>query len=253
MVSRKRRVVNRLFLSHFADAVTACCRFSGDALAQLEGFPGRRVEIIENGIDVSRYTTPTNRDELRQSLGLNPARRYLILVARFHPIKDHAMVIRAFADLARTHADVDLLLAGDGPLRPAAEEQAKTLGITERVKFLGVRNDVPDLLRVADVFTLTSISEAASLTLMEAMASGLPVVVTNVGGNPEIVRDGLEGLLVPRGDSSAAATAFRRLFDDPTLAAKLGAAARERAFQRYRLENTVDAYARLYERFGPLN
>ena len=93
------------------------------------------------------------------------------------------------------------------------------------MRFLGIRPDVPDLIRAADVFTLTSVSEAASLTLLEAMASALPVVVTDVGGNPELVRHGVEGLLFPRGDAAGCAAAFRRLFADPALAARLAHAA----------------------------
>ena len=108
-----------------------------------------------------------------------------------------------------------------GPLRGDLEYLVHGLGIEGRVRFLGVRYDVPDLLRAVDVFALTSVSEAASLTLLEAMASRLPVVVTAVGGNPEIVRDGVEGLLV-RGDADAAAAAFLRLLDDPAAAARMG-------------------------------
>src|SRR5439155_17257540 len=93
--------------------------------------------------------------------------------------------------------DTDLLLAGDGPMRSDLEAQARALGIGNRVRFLGVRDDVADLMRAADLFALTSLSEAASITLMEAMASALPVVVTDVGGNAEIVRDGVDGRLAP--------------------------------------------------------
>jgi glycosyltransferase involved in cell wall biosynthesis len=141
---------------------------------------------------------------------------------------------------------VDLLFVGDGPLRGDLERLAQSLGVAGRVRFLGVRFDVPDLLRAADIFALTSVSEAASLTLLEAMASGLPVVVTRVGGNPEIVRDGVDGLLVPRGDDQAAAAAFLRLLDDPAAAARMGAAGRARVHKHYRLEQTIDAYLRLY-------
>ena len=123
---------------------------------------------------------------------------YIAMVARFHPVKDHAMLLHAFGQAA-ARADVDLLLVGDGKLRGPLESLVASLGLTGRVRFLGVRPDVPDLLRAVDVFALTLVSEAASLTLLEAMASRLPVVVTAVGGNPEIVREGVEGLLVPRG------------------------------------------------------
>jgi glycosyltransferase involved in cell wall biosynthesis len=145
---------------------------------------------------------------------------------------------------------VDLLLVGDGPLRGELETLTERLGISGRVRFLGLRSDVADLLRVVDVFALTSVSEAASLTLLEAMASRLPVVVTAVGGNPEVVRDGVEGLLVPRGDAVAAAAAFVRLLDDAPSAARMGEAGRARVEDRYQLSRTINAYDHLYQRLA---
>src|SRR5262249_38406521 len=156
-----------------------------------------------------------NRTEVKAALGLDPRRRYVICVARFHPVKDHATLLRAFAEVVRAVPDVDLLLAGDGPLRSDLETLAVTLGVADRVHWLGVCNDVPRLLDASDVFAMTSLSEAASLTLLEAMASALPVVVTQVGGNPELVNEGEHGFLVPRGDATSAATAILALLTDP--------------------------------------
>ena len=221
-----RRTTNRLFFDRLADAVNACCAFSGQALAHVDGFSGRRIEVIENGIEVERYATVADRAALRRSLGLEPARRYIITVARFHPVKDHATLLRAFATVAAARADVDLLLAGNGDLRNNLEEQVHSAGLENRVRFLGVRTDVPALLQAADIFAMTSLSEAASLTILEAMASRLPVMVTAVGGNPEMVRDGIDGLLVPRGDAAGAAAALLRLLDNPGIAADMGAAGR---------------------------
>lgn len=248
LVRPLRRAVNRLVLDRLADAVNACCAFSAEGLAHVDGFAGARIEIIENGIDLARYRLAGDREALRRDLGLDPKRRYVTAVARFHPVKDHAMLLRAFARVAEVRSDVDLLLAGDGPLRGELEKFTESLGISGRVRFLGVRSDVPALLQASDLFTLTSVSEAASLTLLEAMASGLAVVVTDVGGNPEIVREGVEGLLVPRGDAEAEAAALLRLLDDPALAAALGGAGRARVEERYQLERTIDSYFALYRR-----
>jgi glycosyltransferase involved in cell wall biosynthesis len=169
-------------------------------------------------------------------------------IARFHPVKDQAMLLRAFREVAAARPDVDLLLVGDGSLRPDLEKQVREGGIEGRVRFLGVRFDVPDILRAIDVFALTSVSEAASLTLLEAMASAVPVVVTDVGGNPEMVRHGREGLLVPRGDAGATAAALLQILDDPVTAAALGAAGRAHVLENYRLEQTIQSYFRLYQR-----
>ena len=241
-----RRTVNRLALHRFADAITACCHFSARGLSRLDGFSGGRIEVIENGIEVDRYGPAADRPGLRKRLGLDPDRRYVIHVARHHPVKDQATLIRGFAAAAPDLPGVDLLMVGDGQLRGELERLAVALRVPARVKFLGIRKDIPDLMRAADVFALTSLSEAASLTLMEAMASGLPAVLTDVGGNSEIVRHEKEGLLFPRGDAAGCAAAFRRLFRDPGLAAALGAAGRRRALERYRLDRTVAEYYRLY-------
>jgi glycosyltransferase involved in cell wall biosynthesis len=241
-----RRTVNRLVLDRFADAVTACCHFSARGLSKSDGFAGGRIEVIENGIEVDRYGPASDKPGLKRKLGLEPDRRYVVHVARHHPVKDQRTLLRGFALAVPDLPAVDLLMAGDGPLRGDLEKLAVELRIPDRVKFLGIRSDVPDVMRAADVFALTSVSEAASLTLLEAMATGLPAVVTAVGGNPEIVRDEQEGLLFPRGDAAGCAAAFRRLFHDPVLAAKLGAAGRARVLERYRLDRTVEEYYRLY-------
>lgn len=251
LVSPLRRAVNRFALDHLADAVNACCGFSARALARVDGFSARRIEVLENGIELERYGPAADRAALRRSLGLDPARRYVATVARFHPVKDHATLLRGFQHVATTRPDVDLLLVGDGPLRGDLEEQTHALDIAERVRFLGVRSDIPALLNAADLFALTSVSEAASLTILEAMASRLPVVVTAVGGNPEMVRDGVDGLLVPRGDARAAGAAMLRLLDDLPTAAAMGAAGRARVEQRYQLGQTVENYWRLYQRLCP--
>jgi glycosyltransferase involved in cell wall biosynthesis len=138
------------------------------------------------------------------------------------------------------------MLAGDGPLRPSLEGLASDLGIRDRVSFLGLRADVPLLLRAADVFCMTSLSEAASLTVLEAMAAATPMVLTNVGGNPELVRDGVEGLLVPRGDANAVGAAIKGLLIRGDFAARLARAAAARVRTHYQLGATIGRYFELY-------
>jgi len=264
VVSPLRRAVNRFALDHFADAVNACCGFSAQALARVDGFSVRRIEIVENGIELERYGggEPGNGEPngvsrrlglagVRGQLGLDPGRRYIASVARFHPVKDHATLLRGFQQVAVARPDVDLLLVGDGPLRGDLEQQTRSLDLAGRVRFLGVRSDIPAILKAANLFALTSLSEAASLTILEAMASRLPVVVTAVGGNPEMVRDGIDGLLVPRGDASAVGAALLQLLDDPMTAEVMGAAGRARVEERYQLSQTVENYWRLYQRLCP--
>ncbi len=246
VVSARRRWLNRIVFNRLADDINAVCEFSATSLARQDGFRRDRIHVIPNGIDFPKYSHEVDAADLRRRLDLDPARKYVICVARFHPVKDHQTLIEAFARVAAERHDVDLLLVGDGELRNNLTKQCHDLGLDARVRFLGIRDDVADLLRAADVFTLTSVSEAASITLLEAMATGLPVVVTAVGGNPEIVRDGIDGLLAPRKDAVSIGRALARLLDDPALARRLGASAAARVNAEYRLDRTVDSYYELY-------
>ncbi len=246
VVSTRRRLANRWILDRLADHVNAVCEFSAKSLSRVDGFSRARIEVIPNGVDLPRYGRVADIKSLRERVGLDPTRRYITTVARFHPVKDHRTLFHAFAEIAPLRRDVDLLLAGDGQLRESLERLAQELGIDARVRFLGVRRDVADLLRASDVFALTSVSEAASITLLEAMASGLPVVVTAVGGNPEIVREGIDGLMAPRGDSHGIATALLKVLDDGRLAYAMGQSGAERVRNQFRLDDTVARYYALY-------
>lgn len=246
VVSTRRRLINRWIFDRLADRVNAVCEFSAKSLSRLDGFSASRIEVIPNGVDLPRYGRVADVKALRERVGLDPARRYIATVARFHPVKDHSTLFHAFAEIAPLRRDVDLLLAGDGQLRGSLEQLAHDLEITSRVHFLGVRRDVADLLRASDVFALTSVSEAASITLLEAMASGLPVVVTAVGGNPEIVREGVDGLLAPRGDSHGIAMALLKVLDDGRLAFTMGQSGAERVRTQFQLDDTVARYYALY-------
>lgn len=250
VVSARRRLANRLFLDRAADSVNAVCGFSARCLSEHDGFRLPRIEVIQNGIAPAQAANPSLRGALRASLGFDPERRYVAMIARFHPVKDHPMLLRAFARVANLRPDVDLLLVGDGALRDTLVGMIGKLGIANRVRLLGVRNDVLDILRAVDVFALTSLSEASSITLLEALACETPVVATDVGGNPEIVRNGIDGLLVPRGDARAAAEALLHTLDDPLSARARARAGGERVRRLHRLEQTVERYYELYSGFS---
>ncbi len=251
VVSSKRRLVNRLLLQKCADVTNACSDFSAAALSEKDGFSA--VGVIRNGIDVGLF--PARGDEaeqkqLRDRIGLKSELQYVACVARLHPIKDHETLLNAWQRIAQQRDNARLLIVGDGERRIHLEQQAKDLGIQTSIEFLGVRNDVSDILRAVDVFTLSSHSEASSLTLLEAMASECPIVITDVGGNREHLEDGEQGLLVPRGDATQLAQSIGRLLDSPDVGHRLGEAARKRVCREFDLESVVESYSQLYQKLA---
>jgi glycosyltransferase involved in cell wall biosynthesis len=245
IVPFKRRWANRLFFGSLADRVTAVCQFSAKSLREIEGIRVP-IDVVPNGIDLPQYAASRSILDSKLQLGWDPNFRHIICIARFHPVKDHFTLLRAFSEVLRLRQDVQLILVGDGPLHAPLSNEARSLGIADHVKFLGIRDDIPLLLKAADVFVLPSLSEAASITLLEAMASGVPVVVTDVGGNSEIVRQGKEGLLVPRSDYRTMAQACLKILSDPDYAGVMGRNGRKRIEEFYRLEDTIAEYYRQY-------
>jgi len=169
-------------------------------------------------------------------------------VGRLDPVKEQITLLEAFARLGS--ADPVLVVAGDGPCRDDLHKRAATLGLGDRVRFLGERHDVPDVLRALDVFVLPSIAEGISNTILEAMATGLPVVATRVGGNPELVVDGVTGRLVPRQNADALAEAVGEYLRDPSRRIDHGAQARARATEVFDLDVMRDTYAGVYAGLG---
>jgi glycosyltransferase involved in cell wall biosynthesis len=166
------------------------------------------------------------------------------------PVKDQATLIDAVARVARSNPDVRLLLAGDGPLRYSLEARAAVQGVGDRVTLLGHRSDVETVLNALDVFALSSTSEGLSNTILEAMASGLPVVATRVGGADELVDDGVSGLLVPPSDPIALAAALGELTGNRDKRLGMGAAARRRAESEFALSRMIGRYEDMYWRLA---
>ncbi|HET8872328.1 MAG TPA: glycosyltransferase, partial [Gaiellaceae bacterium] len=169
----------------------------------------------------------------------------IIAVGRLKAPKDFLTLVRA---ASRLPEGAETLIVGEGPDRLRLEQEINALGVTERVRLLGERYDVPKLLADADVFVLSSASEGMPVSVLEAMAAGLPVVSSRVGGVPELVVDGETGILVRPGDASALAAALSGLITDPAKRRSLGAAGRARAEERFDLEPFRRAHVELYSR-----
>jgi glycosyltransferase involved in cell wall biosynthesis len=168
----------------------------------------------------------------------------LVMVARLSPQKDAACLIRAAGALS---GNWEILFVGNGELLPSAARLAAEMGLEGRVLFLGARRDVPEILAASHVFVLASRYEGLPISIIEAMRAGLPVVASSVGGVPELVTDGENGFLVPRGDIGAMAEALQRLIDDPGLRERMGQRSRERYLAEFTLERMVRETERVYE------
>lgn len=248
-VSTRRRLANQWLLQRFADATNACCEFSAEALRSKEGFSS--VSVIHNGINAEEFSgriSHSERSSLKESLGLDPNHLHVACIARFHPVKNHQLLLSAWPQIQNENPKARLLLIGDGECRLEMERLADQLGILGSVHFLGVRKNIDEFLQATDVFALTSKSEASSLTLLEAMASECAIVLTNVGGNAEHIRSGTEGLLVRPNDTSDLAKAILRLLNSPADRARLGQAAGQRARSDFQLDKVVDQYFDLYQK-----
>jgi len=207
--------------------------------------PARKVTTIANGVDLSRFGN-IGRMDARARLGLPLDRPVVGTVGRLDPVKDQAGLIESFSLLRSGHPDAILIVVGEGVCRQALETRVVDLGLRERVRLMGERRDIPDVLAAMDVFALPSIAEGMSNTMLEAMASGLPVVATRVGGNSELIDNGVTGTLVGPGDRSALAEAIGGYLDDPTRGVLHGKAARQRALSRFDLTRMVQGYTDLY-------
>ena len=233
--SRKRKIICRL-LGRVTDLSLAVSQGVRDYLIEPGGLDPARVRVVPNGVDLERLRQHRPRNEVRRELGLTSGARVVGLVARLdHWGKGHREFFAALSALKERYP-IEALIIGGGRRAEEMRQLVADLGLAGRVHFLGQRPDIPDLLSALDIFVLPSHSEGVSLALLEAMAAGLPVIATRVGGLPEVVTDGVNGLLMPPQDPEALAQALARLLDDPALAKELGENARRHVKENFSLE-----------------
>lgn len=232
-------------LSH---RVIAVSQHTADHLIGVEGAPSAKVRVIHNGIDFERVrvSSPQGPARIRAELGLADT-RVVLMAARMHPEKGYEHLLAALPRVLAEAPDVVLLIAGTGPLEGRYRAVSASLGLAKSVRFLGFRRDLPDVIAASDLVVLPSVAEAFGLVAAEALYLGVPVVASRVGGIPEIVDDGIDGLLVPPGDSEALALALVQLLLDDERRRRLRGAGREKVASRFSFRRMVAAYERLYD------
>jgi glycosyltransferase involved in cell wall biosynthesis len=223
------------------DRFIAVSRDIAEQLSQRFRWPRDRIEVVHNAVALERFGSPPPPGLRAERTGGRELALVLTL-ARLTEQKGHPTLLRAAAELP----EAVFAFAGDGPLRLELEREAARLGVEDRVRFLGHREDVPDLLAASDVFALPSLYEGSSLALLEAMAAGRAVISSSIGGTAELIEDGTNGLLVPPGDVGALSSAIRRLLRDDGLRARLGARGRDRVEANFAERATADAVEGVY-------
>jgi sugar transferase (PEP-CTERM/EpsH1 system associated) len=274
---RKRAVWTNHVLAWFTDAIVPVSDNAAEVCLKIEKVNPKKIRRIWNGVDVAQYapretlsnrlqTTDCRPESSPSPFPLSPCPPIIGTVARLSPEKDQKTMLEAFklvldgwqssvlspqssvTEHCKLNTDHSprLVVIGDGPCRAELEAEAQRLGITGQVDFLGMRSDIPAQLLTFDLFTLSSISEGISMTILEAMACGLPIVATDVGGNREIVNPPQCGLIVPLRDPRALASAYLELLRTPSRRAAMGTAARQRVVEHFSCEQMVKRYADLY-------
>lgn len=224
-----RRVVDAVVVNSTAAAKELTGRFR---------VPESKIKNIGVGTDLEKIARAEPNEALRRELGLGGS-KVVGVVAKLSPVKGHDHFLEAAAFVSRAYGNVRFLVVGDGPERTRLERTAGELGISDKVHFLGVRDDVPAVLKLMDVLVLSSLSEGSPNVVLEGMASGVPIVGTRVGGVPELVEDGVSGLLVDPGDAPGMSNAVLALLTDPDRARAMGEKGRTRATEDYDINRVI--------------
>jgi glycosyltransferase involved in cell wall biosynthesis len=244
-IEPRGRMIQRYALTHGVKPVAV----AEEVAASLESLYGiHAYRVIANCIPTELYANPqTSRKEWRAREGFKDSDVLFVCVARFAPQKNQALLLKSFAQGPASDPRAHLVLVGEGELRANLEEQARNLNVATKVHFLGLRSDIPDVLGAMDAFALSSDYEGNPLSVLEAMASGLPIISTAVGGVPNLFETGKEGFLVPRGDFHGLAKSMNTLLRYEAVRESMAAAAAGRARKKYDVANMVRAYEDVYE------
>ena len=253
MYTEKRfyHVILDNILSRVTDKIIACSRSVVDFTVRQEKIPERKFHLIYNAVDSARFDIPESKDEIRRRYGLSGKDFVVGTVGSLIPKKGHRFLIEACSDLVKSIPDIKLLIIGEGESREALERLVRSVGISQRVRFLGPRKEVPEIVKMMDLFVLPSLQEGFPRTLLEAMYMGLPVCASNISGIPEIIRNGQNGLMFEPADPSGISRQIFSLCSDAGFRKNLGSNARKTVEAGYLpedyLRNLEGLYLKLYE------
>ncbi len=232
------------------DAVEVNSETGGKAVVADLGVPPEKIEVVLPGLDLDAFGGAENRPAIRAEIGVQDDQHLVLYAGRLRPVKGVEYGMKAFAQASETNPNLHLALAGEGEQRSFLENLSTELGISEKVKFLGVRKDLADVLSAADSVLMPSLNEGFPRVAIEAMAASKPVIATRVGGTPEAIINGQTGILVEPKDISAMTAAITRLAGDTDLQKRLGGAARNRPERQYSAASYVGRLDEMYQRWS---
>ena len=240
-VGRLNRVLTR-----WTDRFIAVAESHGEFLCNWERFPENKVVVIPNGVDTFKFKPDdAARLDVRRELGLSPSTPLVGIVAALRPEKNHSLFLEMAKGVLRVHPSAKFIIIGDGPERSSIERRIADLSLDRSVMLLGSRSDTDRLVAALDVFTLTSVNEASPVSILEAMACGVPVVSTRVGSVAESVLDAWNGFTVESGDAIGLSSAVSSVLSDRELASLLGSNGRQHVVESFSLDSMVVGYEEL--------
>ncbi len=245
----KRSLVNPI-LALGVDYLVSISHATADAMATYDHLPRKKIKVIHNGMNCLGAVSLSDPAAKRRELGLSESCKIIGTAARLNGIKNIQMMIRGLKLVLERVPDTNLVIAGHGEEELLLKKLATELGVADQVKFIGLRFDLDEIYQLFDVFLLTSFSEGISVTLLEAMSHGVPAVVTAVGGNCEVVVEGVTGYLVPVDDDQKLASKIISILTSPSLGQEMGVAARQRAQNSFSLQKMMTEYMKLYQQDG---
>jgi L-malate glycosyltransferase len=243
---RARALVNRALIRKLTHRFVAVSRDIRDRLVRYEGLDAGQIEVIHNGVAVTAQLTASERQGLRSELGFGETDFVVGTVGRFDAIKNLPMLVASLAAAAPRIGVLRGLFVGDGPELSELAAQIARHGLSQRVRLTGYRSDARRLVQCLDLFVLSSLSEGTSMALLEAMAAGVPVAVTEVGGNPEVVLKDETGWTVPSDSIEALTVAIIEAAQNPAQRDRLGLAGQQRFKQQFSWARMIDAYHQCY-------
>lgn len=241
----RRRIAYRA-ISRYATIVVVSHDLK-EFVEQEVGIARDRIAVIHNGVNSVPPISQEDKDHCRRELGIRTCDQVIGAVGSLYSVKGHRFLLDAVPQVLKSFPNTTFLIIGRGELEVILKEQAERLGVANKVMFLGLRQDVPRLLAVMDIFVLSSLSEGLSMAILEAMMEGKPIVATRVGGNPELVEEGRTGLLVESQSGQALAAALELLLRNRDAARQMGVCGREKARREYGVDGMVRQYVALYE------